>query len=225
MMRQLVTGLLALPAHGYIFCRRVSTRLRMLLMRPAFKRYGRNFVFDPNGHYSFNTIEVGDQVSLGEGASLHALKGILIGSNVMFGPNVTIMGGNHNTSTVGRFMYDVKTKRPEDDQPVVIEDDVWVGTGAIILKGAHIGRGSIVAAGAVVTGIVPPYSVVAGIPARVIKFRWDIETILLHEKSLYGPEKRLSEEALVSAGVPRRRGLPCTPPVVEPRGAHGVGRD
>jgi len=68
---------------------------------------------------------------------------------------VTILGGDHNTSVIGKAMFFVHTKRPEDDLPVVIEDDVWVGTRVTILKGVRIGRGAIVAAGAVVTRTFP----------------------------------------------------------------------
>jgi acetyltransferase-like isoleucine patch superfamily enzyme len=114
----------------------------------------------------------------------------------MFGPQVVLIGGGHNTSVVGRFMVDVHEKRPEDDRGVVIEDDVWVGCRAMILRGARIGRGSIVAAGAVVTKPVPPYSVVGGLPARVLKRRWDVETILRHEAELYPEGERLARADL-----------------------------
>lgn len=93
-------------------------------------------------------------------------------------------------------MIDVKDKRPEDDQPVVIEEDVWVGARAMILKGVRIGRGAIIAAGAVVTRSVPPYAVAGGVPARVIKFRWPVDEILRHETALYPPKSRLSREDL-----------------------------
>ncbi|MDD2287405.1 MAG: DapH/DapD/GlmU-related protein [Bacteroidales bacterium] len=73
-----------------------------------------------------------------------------------------------------------------------MEKDVWIGCNVTLLAGVTVGRGSIIAAGAVVTKDVPPYSVVGGIPARVIKFRWDtIEEILQHENILYPTEKRL----------------------------------
>ena len=109
----------------------------------------------------------------------------------MFGPNVTIRGGNHNTSEIGKYMSDVHDKRPDDDQPVIIEDDVWVGTRSIILKGVRIGRGAIIAAGSVVNRNVSPYSIVAGMPARVIKWRWNAHDILEHEQRLYPQDKRL----------------------------------
>lgn len=171
-----------------LFLRLLFKAYRRVLMysyRPLFKRHGRNFVFDPFGHYSFETIEVGNDVFIGPRAILSATKsGIIFGNKIMLGPNVTIMGGDHNTSQVGRYMYDVDEKLPENDLPVTIEDDVWVGTGAIILKGVTIGRGSIVAAGALVTKDIPAYSIVGGIPARVIKMRFDEKQIIEHERIL-----------------------------------------
>ena len=167
----------------------------MLFLRPAFQCYGKHFRFDPDGYYTFEHIKVGDDVSLGTGAILLATESrIIIGNKVMFGPNVIVVGGNHNTSPLGRFMYDVLEKRPEDDQDVIIEDDVWVGSRAVILKGVRIGRGSIVAAGAVVNRDVLPYTVVGGVPARIISVRFnDMQTLLEHESALYPPERRLSQ--------------------------------
>ena len=93
-------------------------------------------------------------------------------------------------------MFDVHEKCPSDERGIIIEDDVWVGSRAIILNGVTVGRGSIIAAGSVVTKSVPSYSVVAGCPARMIKFRWDIKTILQHEGALYNSENRILEEKL-----------------------------
>lgn len=182
----------------FVLLNRVWERLKMLFLRPAFGKHGRNLIFDPDGFYSFDHIETGDDVSIGDDAIFLASDSrIIIGNKVMFGPRVTVVGGNHNTGVVGQFMYDVHEKRPEDDQDVVFEDDVWVGSGAVILKGVRVGRGSIVAAGAVVIRDVPPYTVVGGTPAKVISRRFgDVETILKHEQALYPPEKRLSEEDL-----------------------------
>lgn len=183
-------------AIGLVFLSRVWLRLRMLVLRPAFRRYGNHFIFDPGGYYSFKNIEVGDDVSIGTGAVLLASDSkIVIGNKVLLGPNVMIIGGDHNTSVPGRFVYDVIEKRPEDDQDVMIEDDVWIGSGAIILKGVRLGRGSVVAAGAVVTREVLPYTIVGGVPARIISMRFrNVETILAHEAALYTPEKRLARE-------------------------------
>jgi acetyltransferase-like isoleucine patch superfamily enzyme len=155
---------------------------------------------DPGEPSLSRCISAVGNVFIGPGAFLSAaISRIEIGSKVMLAPGVTIRGGDHNTTQVGRFMADVKEKRPEDDLPVILEDDVWIGTGATILKGVTIGRGSIVAAGAVVTRSVPPYSIVGGVPARLIRRRWDTETILEHETALYRPEKRISRAQLEAA--------------------------
>ena len=68
--------------------------------------------------------------------------------------------------------------------PVLIEDDVWCGSNVVILKGVTIGHGSIVAAGAVVTKSFPPYSIIGGVPAKLIRMRFTPEQILKHETLL-----------------------------------------
>ena len=182
------------------FLARVRARGLMTVYRPLFARHGRNFRFDPRGSYSFSTITVGDDVYLGPGVVLMASNSaIRIGNKVMFGPGVVVIGGDHNTSPVGKFMRDVIQKRPEDDSPVVIEDDVWVGSRAIVLKGVTIGRGAIIGAGAVVTRSVPPYAVVVGTPGRVVRFRWDVDTVLKHEVALYPAAERMTRAAIAAA--------------------------
>ena len=156
-----------------------------VIIRPLFVSYGKNVRFDPFDRFSYQTISIGNDVFIGSGACFYAEKGISIGNKVMFGPKVIIRGGNHNTSVIGKFMFDVKNKKPEDDQPVFIEDDVWIGAGAIILKGVTVGRGAIVAAGAVVTKNVEPYSIVGGVPGQLIKYRLSTNEIREHEKGLY----------------------------------------
>lgn len=191
---------LSLPGRAWLLARRIARGGLQILLRPLFRSCGRQVRFDPFGHYSYRNIAIGDQVFIGDGASFAASRTtIMIGHKVMFGPQVMIRGGNHNTSVVGAHMIDVKDKRLEDDQPVVIEEDVWVGARALILKGVRIGRGAIIAAGAVVNRSVPPYAIVGGVPARVLKFRWSVDEILRHESALYPPEFRLSREGLESA--------------------------
>ncbi len=165
---------------------RATRRLLMHLFKSRFAACGHDVIFDPFGSFTYGTISVGNCVFIGAGAVLVASESsITIGDKVMLGPNVTVMGGDHNASEIGRFMYDVQEKRLEDDAPVVIEDDTWVGTGAIILKGVTIGRGSIVAAGAVVTKNVPPYSIVGGVPAKVLRRRFSDAEQVTHENALY----------------------------------------
>lgn len=193
---------LARLAPGWLFYgfTRISRRGRELFMQSLFGSRGKRLRFDPDGYYTYHNIHLGDDVIIGRGATLMAAESrIRIGNKVMFGPEVMLIAGNHNTGVCGQAMFDVKEKRPEDDQDIVIEDDVWVGARAIILKGVIIRRGAIIAAGAVVTREVPPYAVVAGNPAKVVRFRWTPDEILAHERALYAATERLTRESLQAA--------------------------
>lgn len=110
---------------------------------------------------------------------------VIIKSKVVIGPGLTIIAGDHNYSEVGKYICEQHSKRVEDDQDVIIESDVWIGCNVTILKGVTIGRGSVVAAGAVVTKSCPPYSIIGGVPAKVIKQRFTPEEIIKHETILY----------------------------------------
>ena len=172
-------------AKSFLFIEKVFSRFKMLLLRHLFLKVGKNFIFNPNDSFTYHSISAGDDVYIGPGAKFSATYSkIVLGSKILIGPNVTIMGGDHNASIIGTYIYDVKLeeKRPEDDQPVIIEDDVWVGCGAIILKGVTIGQGAVIAAGAVVTHSIPPYSNVGGVPAKVIKSRFEQNDLLKHKK-------------------------------------------
>lgn len=168
----------------------------MYSYRGLFKKCGKNVTFFPTkSDFFYKNIIIDNNVYIGPGASFILSKSSLrIMNNSFFGPNVTIRGGNHSSHIVGKFMIDYldSDKLQSDDKNVVIEEDVWVGTGVIILKGVTIGRGSIIAAGAVVTKSVLPYSIVGGVPSKLIKFRWDIENIRAHEMKAYPEESRLN---------------------------------
>ena len=111
--------------------------------------------------YAPEQLEFGDQVDVGEFTHIRANGGIRIGSRVLIAANVTITTREHPVE-LPRWGV---TK----DAPIVIEDDVWIGAGAVLLPGVTIGKGAVVAAGAVVTASVDPFTVVAGVPARPIK--------------------------------------------------------
>lgn len=158
------------------------------IIRRAFEQCGKN-VRIANGcrFYGVENISLGDNVSLGVDTLIMSTRAkVKLGDFIMFGPNVTIITGDHRTDILGKNMCQVtdSEKRPEDDRDVVIEGDVWIGANAIILKGVTIGRGSIVAAGALVTKDVEPYSIVGGVPAKCIKMRFTSDEIEQHEKLL-----------------------------------------
>lgn len=142
---------------------------------------GHNCDFIPSHVHCGHHIHIGSHASF-----IASIAHIYIGNYVMFGPNVTIRGGNHRIDVLGKHIYEVgvKEKLPDNDQNVYVEEGVWVGCNVTILKGVTIGKGAVVAAGAVVTKDVPPYSIVGGNPARVIKYRFTPEEIKMHEFEL-----------------------------------------
>lgn len=107
---------------------------------------------------------------------------VRFGNHVLIAGNVAFIGrSDHRTDVIGTSMW----ASPRGVAEVtVIEDDVWIGYGAIVLSGNTIGRGAVVAAGSVITADVRPYSIVAGVPAREIAKRFTSEEILRHEELL-----------------------------------------
>lgn len=161
--------------HSYFS--RAWSRLLMYAYKAQFKSVGNNVVFDPvKSSFSYKSITLGANVFIGPGAIFSADRSIIsIGSFVMFGPNVTISGGDHEISSLAMPMYLVKDKSDACDADVIVHDDVWIGANSVILKSVIIGTGSIIAAGSVVTKDVEPFSIYAGVPAKKIKERFSVE--------------------------------------------------
>ncbi len=112
-------------------------------------------------------LRVGNQSSIGPYAYIGCSGYIEIGNNVMMSPRVSIYSENHVFDHTNIPMIEQGVKRSF----VKIEDDCWIASNAVILAGVTIGKGAVVAAGSVVNKDVPPYSIVAGNPAKVIKSR------------------------------------------------------
>ena len=103
-----------------------------------------------------------------------------IGHYVSIGEDVKfICGGNHRTDSISTYPFrhfkDGQTEALSKG-PIAIGDDVWIGTGAMILSGVTVGQGAVIAAGSVVTKNVEPYAIVGGVPARLIRYRFDEAT-------------------------------------------------
>lgn len=113
-----------------------------------------------------NNISIGDNSGIGVNAQIS--NHVVIGKNVMMGPDCMIYTSNHEMSNLEIPMCQ---QGHTECNPVVIGDDVWIGARVIILPGVHIGNGSVIGAGAVVTKDVEGYTVVGGNPARFLKKR------------------------------------------------------
>lgn len=123
----------------------------------------------------------------------------VIKEHCVIAEGLTVHTGNH-ARKVGMFVseFDETNKPIGFDYDVIVEEDVWIGCNVTLLSGVVIGRGTTVAAGAVVTKSMPPYCVCGGVPAKFIKFYWTIEQIMAHEEKLYSEDKRYSKEELES---------------------------
>lgn len=114
--------------------------------------------------FSYNII-IGENTTINRNTNI--LSQCKIGANCSIAPNVVIVGANHNFSKTDEIIK----LQGSTSNGIIIEDDVWIGANSTILDGVRIGHGAIVAAGAVVYKNVPPYTIVGGVPARIIKKR------------------------------------------------------
>lgn len=159
------------------------------IWKKCMKHCGKNVYLRPisSDIKGLNNLSIDDYTLIPKGSTFYCTRAELrIGKKVIFGPKPTIVTGDHRIDFIGRYIIDVSDdeKLPVQDAPVVIEDDVWCGANVTILKGVTIGRGSVVAAGAVVTRSFPPYSIIGGVPAKLIKMRFSPEEIVQHEALL-----------------------------------------
>lgn len=148
-----------------------SRRIRYELCRRMFRSCGADVNVEHGALINSGAeIDIGDRSGIGLDAFISGP--LVIGRDVIMGPNCTFLSINRQTPDLERPMIEQGFKPA---RPPVIEDDVWIGANVTVLPGRRIGTGSIVAAGAIVSADVPPFSVVAGNPARVIKRRGDAD--------------------------------------------------
>ena len=112
-------------------------------------------------------LEIGNNVGIAQNCFIQVRGKVTIGNDVMFGPGVSIFSEDHGFSDTDIPMIE----QPEIRKGVTIENDVWIGARAVILDGVTIGKGSIIAAGSIVKSSVPPYSIVVGVPGKVLRSR------------------------------------------------------
>ena len=137
---------------------------RQTILQHLLGRIGQNSIIEPPFYCSYGqNIHIGDHVYLNVQCTILDCNEVRIGHHVMIGPVVQIYTAAHLLEAEARI------QGWEVAEPIVIEDNVWLGGGAILLPGVTIGRNAVVGAGAVVSRSVPANTVVAGNPARVIR--------------------------------------------------------
>jgi acetyltransferase-like isoleucine patch superfamily enzyme len=166
------------------------SHLKLFQFRKTFKKQYPLSRLNPMNVFDMNKISVG-RYNYGE---LHLQvwqskeQKLIVGDFVSIAPGVLfLLGGNHRYDTISTYPFDAelndfdftsgKIEEEKTNGPIILKDDVWIGTKAMIVSGVTIHQGAIVAAGSVVTKDVPPYAIVGGNPAKVIKYRFDDATI------------------------------------------------
>ena len=159
-------------------------RIRIMWLLHVFPRFrfckvGHGFYIGRGCLIRPNSVAVGNYVFIGN--RCHLASKVKIGNWVMLASQVSIVGGDHECELVGTptIWADRATNKE-----VVIEDDVWIGHGATIMHGVRIGEGAIVAAGALVTHDVDAYSIVGGVPAKMIRTRFNTGQAEKHSLAL-----------------------------------------
>lgn len=146
----------------------IQLGLRYALVKSLAKKVGENVRINENVYlFNIHNISIGSNVSIWPMSYIEGSGGVLIGNDVSIAHSVTIMSEEHEYSDRSLPIKD----QGKTYAPVTIMDNVWIGAKATILSGVTIGTGAIVGAGAVVTKDVPDNSIVAGVPAKVIKTR------------------------------------------------------
>lgn len=146
--------------------RRFIRKLRTSVAEHCFSECGKNVNIEKGADFGTGVgISIGNNSGIGVNCKVRGP--LSIGDNVMMGPDCVVLTHTHNFDRTDVPMIE----QGMSVEPVVIGDDVWIGTRVIILPGVKIGNGVIIAAGAVVTKDIPDYAVAGGVPAKVIKYR------------------------------------------------------
>ncbi len=153
------------PMPGYKF----GYWLRRILMKFIAEKCGKDVIIKQGAYIgSGKGLRIGDRAQIGHNARIDQY--VTIGNDVVMGPDVVIMTNHH---AFERLDIPINRQGKLPVRPVIIGNDVWIGTRVIILPGVKIGDQAVIGAGAVVTKDVPPRAIVGGNPARIIRYRGD----------------------------------------------------
>jgi acetyltransferase-like isoleucine patch superfamily enzyme len=174
-------------------------KFKSILLKRMFMRCGKNVIIGSGSTILHpEKIKMSDDIYMGQNFYVSVIEELQIGNRVMFGPQCSIIGGDHSyNDPLDNMRF---TKKLGDNRTIVIEDDVWIGFGTLILKKAYIAEGSIIGARSVVNCKIEPYCVYVGTPAKKIKPRFDtyddLQTYLKMMQDTYSFKSKYTEKEL-----------------------------
>ena len=158
----------------YSIIKDLAARIRLNAFKREWRRHNHHNGTFPMNRFPMECVFVGNE-TYGE-------LNVTIGHYVSISQEVRFMlDVEHYIDHISTFPFKVKVLKECEYEAfskgdIVVDDDVWIGYGSIIMSGVHIGQGAVIAAGSVVTKDIPPYAIVGGVPAKIIKFRFDNKT-------------------------------------------------
>lgn len=155
----------------------------MRLLSRRFARAGHDFVYSPISSRirGYDKIFIGNRVFVGPGANFSVHERLEIQDDVLIGPDVMILSGNHQIDVIGQT---INASHQGNNGICRIEQDVWIGARVIVLGDVTIGEGAVVGAGSLVIRDVPPYTVVAGSPCALLRRRFSDDDLREHLRRL-----------------------------------------
>lgn len=184
-----------------MFIQSMCAKVRLHKKKQKWRKMNSHNSIIMNNDFNMDLVTVG-KASYGElnVVSFGITTKLIIGNYVSIAQQVTfLLDVEHYLSHVSLFPFKVKVLKNTDTEAfskgdIIVNDDVWIGYRATIMSGVQIGQGAVVAAGAVVTKDVPPYAIVGGVPAKVIKYRFPEEIMVELKKTDYS---KLTEEIIL----------------------------
>ena len=165
--------------------RRILDRFSLILFRKRWRNTNRFNTTIPLNIFDINSVFIGKHTYGGIAVlNYNNYYKLTIGNYCSIATDVMfILDADHYTKHISSFPFKVKMLGEQFEGvskgDIIVDDDVWIGYGATIMSGVHISQGAVIAAGAVVTKDVPPYAIVGGVPAKVIKYRF--EPVMIEE--------------------------------------------
>lgn len=162
-----------------VLLKKVRSTIKLVMFQEKWRKFNKHNYTTASRIFPMNIVEVG-KMTYGP-LDIHSWgneeEKLIIGDLVSISSGVKfLLGGNHRIDTVSTYPFKVKVMGEESEAttkgPVIVGDDVWIGMDAMILSGVTIGKGAVVAARSVITKDIPPFAIVAGNPAKIIKYRF-----------------------------------------------------